>query len=206
MEKYHKINSLYKRDAKGKFTKEFSTPEFEYLFYNEWVGTEKIDGTNIRIHWDGDRVSIAGRTDRSQINPYLLKRLNEIAQSFVWENVFIGSTNITLYGEGYGHRIQSGGDYIKDGVDFILFDIFCPLSGFFSREGVSYLAKMIGIKSVPIIYNGDLSFAEHIVATGFPSTIGSVMAEGLVLTPKVPLYTSSGQRIITKLKTKDLRK
>ena len=33
--------------------------------------------------------------------------------------------NVCLYGEGYGAKIQSGGDYMNDGrsVDFILFDV-----------------------------------------------------------------------------------
>ena len=29
----------------------------------------------------------------------------------------------TLFGEGYGVKIQKGEKYIKDGVDFILFDV-----------------------------------------------------------------------------------
>ena len=66
MEPYHKIQSIFKRDAENgyKFTSEYSCPEFEYLQNNEWEFTEKVDGTNIRIIWDGqDGLRIAGRTE-----------------------------------------------------------------------------------------------------------------------------------------------
>ena len=36
----------------------FSKPEFEYLAKSIWVGTEKIDGTNIRIGWDGEKAEL----------------------------------------------------------------------------------------------------------------------------------------------------
>ena len=75
MQPYHKINSVYKRDEKGKFTKEFSIPEFEYLFHNIWIGTEKIDGTNIRIGWDGENVTIGGRMQKAQLPVHLKLKL-----------------------------------------------------------------------------------------------------------------------------------
>mgnify|MGYP001604261791 FL=1 len=53
MIEYHKINSLYKRDPRGKMLfGDYSCPEFEYLQNNEWSFQEKIDGTNIRVRWD----------------------------------------------------------------------------------------------------------------------------------------------------------
>ena len=53
MKEYHKIQSVFKRDiANGKIIEgKYSLPEFEYLKDNQWVFTEKVDGTNIRIIW-----------------------------------------------------------------------------------------------------------------------------------------------------------
>ena len=45
--------------------------EFEYLANNEWEFTEKIDGTSIMVNWDGDKVSIGGHTDTSEIQLFL---------------------------------------------------------------------------------------------------------------------------------------
>ena len=51
MELYHKIQSVFKRDPATNHKRflmgEYSLPEFEYLANNEWVATEKIDGTNV---------------------------------------------------------------------------------------------------------------------------------------------------------------
>lgn len=70
MNEYHKIETLFERDVNG--TKKLIEGKFrneavEFLVNNAWVFTEKIDGTNIRIHWDGHKVEFAGRTDRAQI-------------------------------------------------------------------------------------------------------------------------------------------
>lgn len=50
MEKYQKIQTIYKRDENKKvILGNFSRPEFEYLQNVNWRYTEKVDGTNIRI-------------------------------------------------------------------------------------------------------------------------------------------------------------
>lgn len=204
MEKYHKINSLFKRDEKGKFIfDQFSTPEFEYLHENEWVGTEKIDGTNIRIHWNGEKVEFGGRTDNAQIPVFLVNRLQELVENFNWQEVFPDADDVTLFGEGYGAKIQkSGGLYKPDGVDFILFDVKIG-HWWMKREAVDEIAGKLGIGSVPIIFRGTLMEAIEFVKPGFDSTIGSAKAEGLVLVPAIDLFTRRGDRVITKLKTKD---
>ena len=69
MDEYHKIKSIYERDhntkklIEGKFVDE----TIEFLKDNIWEFTEKIDGTNIRVIWDGHRVTFAGRTDKAQM-------------------------------------------------------------------------------------------------------------------------------------------
>lgn len=206
MEKYHKINSLFKRDEKGKFIfDQFSTPEFEYLYENEWIGTEKIDGTNIRIYIASNHVvRIEGRTDNAQVPPFLMDRLLDITNKLPFEEAFAGQEAM-LFGEGYGAKIQKGGGlYIPDGVDFILFDVKIG-DWWMKREAVDEIAEKLGIKSVPVVFRGTLPEAIDFVKPGFDSTIGTAKAEGLVLTPKVDLFTRRGDRVITKLKTKDFR-
>ncbi len=82
MNTYHKIQTIFKRDIenKDKITEtEFSLPEFEYLKDNIWVFTEKVDGTNIRIMWDGKEVVFGSKkTDNTQIPATLFKKLQEI--------------------------------------------------------------------------------------------------------------------------------
>ncbi len=78
METYHKIQTVYKRDPatnyKTLLIDNFSLPEFDYLRNNEWVFTEKVDGTNIRVMYSlGKIITFGGKTDLAQI-PELCSR------------------------------------------------------------------------------------------------------------------------------------
>jgi len=212
--KYHKIQSLYKRDRVTKqFTTEFSRPEFEYLYGLQWTGFEKINGTNIRIIWnmtildDDPRVEIEGRGDNSQIPTGLLKKLQEMFPVEKMLKVFDRpgfESPVILYGEGVGPKIQAGERNSKD-FDFILFDIRIG-RWWLLQDDVSNIAKSMGLKRAPEIFDGNLGNAEIAVQCGFPSRIAddfTLPAEGLVLRPKLDLFARNGDRIITKLKTKD---
>ena len=66
MTTYQKIPNIFLREAGEKkriVLGAYSSFELEALKDAEWVCYEKIDGTNIRVIWDGYRVSFAGRTD-----------------------------------------------------------------------------------------------------------------------------------------------
>ena len=206
MREYHKIQSIYKRDEKThKFIEDnFSSPEFEYLQNNIWTFTEKIDGTNVRVYWNHEtqEVSFSGRTANAQIPVFLYDKLNELFPSDKFKQF---ETSLCLYGEGYGARIQKGGgNYISNGVSFILFDVL--VGDFWLRSaGVEDVASKLSIDIVPVIGEGTLHDAIRIVKNGLYSTLGKedFIAEGLVLRPKVDLFTRMGHRIITKVKGKD---
>lgn len=205
MEEYHKIQSIFKRDEKThKFIEgEWSLPEFEYLKDNAWIYTEKIDGTNIRIGWIPEvGNNIGGRTDNAQIPTFLYQKLTEL---FTVDKLRVAfpKTEVLLCGEGYGAKIQKGGgNYIPDGVDFILFDVKIG-DWWLKREDVEGIAQTLGVKTVPVLGEGTISGAVLEVKNGIPSTFGTFPAEGMVLRPKVELKSRSGHRIITKLKGKD---
>ena len=81
MKTYGKIETLYQRDIEG--TKKlmpgvYRNPTIEYLKDNIWQWTEKVDGTNIRVQWDGHSVSFGGRTERASIPAPLVNRLNDL--------------------------------------------------------------------------------------------------------------------------------
>jgi hypothetical protein len=212
MKKYHKIQTVFKRDEKTKKIIEgsYSLPEFEYLRHNDWVFTEKVDGTNIRVMWDGVNVVFGGRTDDAQMPVFLLYKLQELfegtARRLIWELVFKGGTepiSVCLYGEGYGAKIQKGGgNYLSDGVDFVLFDVRVG-DWWLQREDVEEVAAAFGIKVVPIIGEGTLADAVEMTRPGFNSVWGTFFSEGIVARPKIELKTRRGDRIITKIKHRD---
>jgi len=84
MIKYHKIQTVYKRDFETKhktlLEDQFSIPEFEFLKDNLWSFSEKLDGTNIRVMFDGFKITFGGKTDNAQI---LTKLINKLVERFL---------------------------------------------------------------------------------------------------------------------------
>lgn len=207
MLEYNKIETVFNRDTNG--TKKLIEGDYrnktvEYLSNNTWQWTEKIDGTNIRIHWDGHKVEFAGRTDKAQIPAHLLTRLEELFGGNENEELFeqmFGEKEVFLFGEGYGPKIQNGGNY-RDNVDFILFDVMIA-GNYQPRETVIEIAKSFNIDVVPVIFEGTIQEAVDYVKTKPKSTIGTANMEGLVGKPLVELKDRTGNRLIVKVKVCD---
>jgi len=202
---YLKINGIFKRDQRGKFLfGEFSDVETEKLKDFTWIGTEKIDGTNTRIIWNGENIEVRGKKDNSQITPYIKEATEKYLNKELFKEVF-GDTHVILFGESYGCKIQSvGKQYLPDSRDFILFDVM--IDGIWlTRENVDDIAKKLNMRSVPVLFKGTIKEAIEKVTKGFKSTLSDVTAEGLVLVPDGNLRKRNGDRIITKIKFKDFR-
>lgn len=211
IKEYHKIETLFERDITTKQLVEgkYRNSTVEFLKDAVWQFTEKVDGTNIRVHWDGHRVSFAGRTDRAQIPKHLLARLEELFGGEVNEEIFeqtFGEKEVTLYGEGYGQKIQTNG-YIE-GVDFILFDVFVgdiPLI----RESIEGIAEVFGIGVVPILFEGTLQegidYVKQHNKTSISEGLFGAYMEGLVARPKVEVRDRLGNRVIVKIKYNDFK-
>lgn len=246
METYHKIQTLFKREQEGKnkgkmIRGAWTTPALEYLANCQWEFTEKVDGTNIRVNFhriqDHLTVKFGGRSDNASIPKPLLAKLEER-----WPQSPMGSganatvgrwmvdndlTDVTLYGEGYGPKIQNGGNY-RDDQDFVLFDV--KIGGFWlERDNVNDVGAKLGIDTVPVLGHGTLQDAIDIVETGLTwdsnghmknwggsingkrrfaglkSVWGDFEAEGIVARTATPLFDRRGERMITKIKAVDFK-
>lgn len=217
-DEYHKIAGPFVRDKENlKRIKwgEFISPTVEMLANSPiWNGTEKIDGTNIRVVWDGHRFSIGGRSDRAQLHKDLIAKIEsyflapgveeEIEETF-------GEKEVIFVGEGYGAGIQKGGIYSPD-KEFIGFDI--RVGGkYVSQESVEEIYRLIDVPYLVPVSHKSVTLWELIdkVAAGFFSPEAymvtghdDILAEGIVARPVRPLYGSNGERIIVKLKHDDL--
>ena len=221
MAEYQKIQTLFKRDERNIIIPDqFTYPEFEVLKDLKWECTEKIDGTNIRIELassenpeDGIIMSFKGRTDKANIPEHLLTKLNWLFdREHLMEALNITDEtqdcNITLYGEGYGAKIQKGRNYISNDVNFILFDVKVG-KWWLDREAIKDIANKLGINAVPLMGYMTIPEAIEYVKKGFKSTIAENKdydAEGLVLKAPCGLLKRDGERLITKIKTVDFRK
>lgn len=198
MTQYHKINSVFKRDGK-RFTNEFSRQEFEYLKDLYWIGTEKIDGTNVRLYKTGE---IKGRTDNAQFSPKTYTMLQEYSAKLIDAGL---PEDTILYGEGYGAGIQKGGTYLPDSQDFVLFDV--KINGNYQPiESVHDIANKLGIKYAPVLGCMPLiNWVEAIKSGEFSQSILHPLSpnEGVIIKPIVELRDRTGGRIISKLKFRD---
>ena len=199
---YSKIETLLNRDKQtfGVIDGEWKLPEFEYLKDNQWEFTEKVDGTNIRVIWDGNDIFFKGKTDRADIPNFLYGRLEVDFIDKPFENIF--DESVCLYGEGYGGKIQKGGGNYRQDQGFVLFDVKCG-DWWLKRADVEDIAEKLGIDIVPIVFKGTLHEMVYEVKRGFNSLWGNFPAEGLVARPAIELKDRSGHRVITKLKCKD---
>lgn len=209
---YHKINTVFYRNAKGK-VEDYATllPLYKDLLHTKWRAEEKVDGTNIRVEIrrvEGDYiVSYGGRTNNADIPSHLMDYLTATFDNVDYSNVFDWSKTdmVTLYGEGYGHKIQNGGDYLPpNSVGFILFDI-CIGGYFMSREFNEEIASALHIPIVPVIGYMTIPEAIEYVRSKPQSTISykEKEMEGLVLKLDSELKDRNGNRITAKVKCCD---
>lgn len=232
---------------KGKMIRgQWSTPELEFLAPLKWSFSEKVDGTNIRVRLrlvkdsKGDYliVEYGGRSDNAVIPKPLLLWLEENFPTMpMWRRdlqqppygdrwlaliVWMQENDlevVTLFGEGYGAKIQNGGNYRQDQA-FVLFD--AKIGEFWlDRANVKDVGEKLGLEVVPEIGTGTLQDAIDIVSSGLTfnkagaavrwgsgglqSRWGNFEAEGIVARPLVPLFDRKGQRIITKIKGVDFK-
>ena len=175
-------------------------------------------------------VRIAGKTDNAQIPKNLLKHMQEKypdekvlaslgLKEFIpvseWESEhnwleYDQIPNIyTIYGEGYGEGIQSGGWYIKGGNEFIVFDVKVN-NIYLKTEARDEIATKLGAPIVPLIGYFTLDEAIEFVRKGFRSVVAenpeAKMAEGLVLRTDLGLLNRMGKRLIVKVKYEDFAK
>lgn len=228
MIEYNKIQTIFKRDERNVIIPgDFTLQEFEALKDIPWDTTEKVDGTNMSVHlipYMEDKSGIPcatgeyhveyhGKTENAQIPPHLLKRMKEL---FPEEKIIEYFTRdgktptepIVLYGEGYGMKIQNGGNYIKDNCDFILFDVKVG-NWWLERPALEEIAAGLGIKIVTPMGKMTIKEACEFVMNGFKSTVAEsnpdYIAEGLVLKAPAGILRRNGDRLMTKIKYKDFQ-
>lgn len=206
---YEKIETVFLRDLNTKKLNEneWRSETVKFLKDCEWEFTEKIDGTNIRIYWDGHKVNYYGRTDKAQIPSQLMNKLIDLFGGNTNEEMFeqtFGETPALLIGEGYGAKIQKGGGDYREDNSFILFDV-CVNGKYLDRDDVYKIAHTFNIEYIPVIMTGTLQQGIDYVKTQPMSKIGKAKMEGLVARPIVELNDKRGNRIIVKIKCCDFK-
>ena len=195
--KYPKIDALFERNSDLKLSNTFRDPAFEYLKDLKWQGFEKLDGTNVRIYWDGYRVSTHGRTD----NAVFEKSFEEYLEKFkskefeeLMEQIF-GEKEVHLFGEGLGQKIQ-GGSSTENKI--VLFDVLVQ-DNWLKYEDVKDIGNKLGLEVVNLEIEGTLNELIEYVKTPRKASNKDIQMEGLIARPKYNLFTGK-KRIQTKIK------
>lgn len=202
---FPKIYSPYKRHVDGPNKNKLDrtrwfTPEFETLQNLTWDFSEKINGTSLRVWWNGHRVQIGGRTDAAQIPALLLDAVTREFPEELFEQHF-GSDSVVLYGEGVGPKIQGGGARFPE-YKFLLFDAL--VGKYWLRWGdVQDVGEALGCTTAAYVGAETVQWGIAAVEDGVRSVYYDGVAEGLVGRVPHGLLDRGGNRILMKIKTKD---
>lgn len=206
---YHKLWAPYKRAVEGPnkhklIEGDWARPEFELLADLDWTWTEKVNGTNVRIIWDGHKVTIGGRTGDAQMPLFLVDFLRATFYEELLENQF-HATPVVLYGEGYGARVAAGSGVYSSDPGFVLFD--ARVDGWWLLPPkLELLAFQMGISAVPTRHTGSIGEAIELIKDKmFASDWGNFAPEGLVGKPPLGLCGRDGDRLMVKIKAKDFK-
>lgn len=151
------------------------------------------DGNKIKF-WD-----VSSEIDRyANANPVTPNREGQY-------EVCLEEVPIYIYGEYFGTGIQKcGSRYIQNGNAFLVFDIK-QQGWWLPKENRDEMCKTLGLDTVPFLGVMSLSDIEDMVRGGFTTKFDNaadptMIEEGIVARPVIPLLDSRGSRIIVKVK------
>jgi len=209
---YPKIETLFDRDEKTFKVKEEAIRLPEFSNVKKWWITEKIDGTNVRVVYNPSVIHFHGRTENAQMPTFLLEYLQKTFTLDKFRSAFSELARevvVTLYGEGYGAKIQKGGNYRPNDVCFRLIDVLVG-NWWLEPENIEDVALKMGIKTVPVIGVMTLEEAVQLIKSKPMSIVAKEDSENLnypmegIVARSYPLMLRrNGERVIWKLKNKD---
>jgi len=122
-----------------------------------------------------------------------------------YSSVKMEEVPIYIYGEYFGTGIQKcGSRYIQNGNGFRVFDIK-QQGWWLPKENRDAMCKGLGLEQVPFLGVMTLRDIEDMVRSGFTTKFEgaadpTMIEEGIVARPTIPLCNGSGNRIIVKVK------
>lgn len=219
MERYGKTPGPFKRSPKSNkiIFGEWSDPILEYLQDANFIFTEKLDGTNMRLIYHPEhttttdgfdsihhpaRLELRGRSDAAAVHP----RLREWVEGLDIEPFVkaFSDNQVCIYGEGVGDGIQNGGPQYGH-THFRAFGIKGSRGWLSHQVTREILTHGLNLDQVPWVTIKTLNQGIKIIQAGLASQFGDgkFMAEGMVGLPLVLIYTPNQERIIVKIKHRD---
>lgn len=184
----------------------FSEDYFFELRNHPWTFKRKIDGTNIRIQWDGEQAKIFGKTNKANMDsiPGFKAFMEERFLEERFEEKFGHDKMVYLYGEWAGPKVQKN-DLNLVSPEFVLFDV--EINGIFlDSAGICDVSQHFGVSNCYSFNTTDLCDCENKSLLDWIDYVakGNIASwEGIVVEPSGQLRSRTGNRIIAKIKNVD---
>ena len=214
---YQKIETVFVYDKTARmFRSSYFNPIVRYLARAEWIGSEKVNGANSSVYWDGHTIQFFGRTGTD----FIEGQKEALERTFggmevAFEQAF-GSKQVRLFMECYGGKIcreEGGAGRYRNNPALIGFDV--QINGIYlDRSAIRQIFSSFGISAVgmkpytsleeairEVQWMADAKKESPLNEEGFHTE-----QEGLVLLPKIRLFDHQYNRIAVKVKCEDMRK
>lgn len=207
---YPKIGSLYLFDntIKKYLPDVYANKSVELLKDYQWYFTEKVDGTNLRLVWDGYNLTYGGRTLNANLNnkkrkEYVESNLVNKDIETILEQLF-KEKEVVIYGELFGGDVGIA-NYSNE-YQFRVFDIW--VDGYWLEyKNIVEIANNLSFNVVPIVLNGTIEDGVNFVKNINKSELSETgVFEGIVGKPIGDFYDRNGERIIVKIKKTHFKK
>lgn len=180
----------------------YTNPAFKYLEDSYWTASRKVDGTNLRIKWDGEQAIYCGKTNKANFTPDQKEYIESVFVEEIFEENFRKdgkSPTVIIFAELVGPKIQNGDNGEFKELEAIIYDVKINET-FVSAENIAKIANYFGLQSTYglLKITDTLTNLIEMIASG---TLGEI--EGIVAKPDVELKTNNDYRLITKIKTRD---
>jgi len=200
MQEYVKIYNIFNRDETGSLEIKdgyYMLDTVQMLKDIHWCWTEKVDGTNVRIYWNGHSLSFGAKYDTDEISSDVKDYLTTLFINNEFDEMFeqkFGRSCVTLFGVCYKTDIND--------IKFVLHDVYKD-DIWLSQVEIDYIAHCFNIDSVPVVSIGVLKRAIDFVKTKPMSKIGDFPMSGLICKPCIDLFDRLGNRIMVKIRVRD---
>lgn len=190
----------------------------EVLMFKKVWATEKVHGTSAHVAWDPEHKEIkyfSGGASHEEFSKLFDDEFVERFKKFVSERGE-GDTDVVVYGEAYGGKMQGMSATYGKKLRFIVFEVRIG-NNWLSFDQVVLIARELQLDCVPgeVI---DCTEEELRRVRGLPSEVAVMcgcgdntdrygnkppLREGIVIRPLIELRKNNGGRIIAKFKNAD---
>lgn len=177
----------------------FRTSEIIYLKNSLWFAWRKLDGENIRVHWDGERAVWNGKTNNFVCNANFKDYMALMFAEEFFEEKFGRDIKVTLFGEHMGPKVQ-GNELGLKSETFVLFDVLVN-NTWLDHDQVVDVAKFFGLCTPADFGSTFVSPLTNLIDTVAGGGIKEW--EGMVAVPLCGLRDRQGNRIVVKIKNRD---